>query len=256
MQQPRPDQFLAEIRSSAGTLADIVRTQSPDLPIATCPDWSLRELAAHLGRVHRWAAEIVRTRAAQRIPFDAVPDSQYPAVSQAAQAAWLTAGAERLIAAVTDAGAAEVWAFARMAPATFWARRQAHETMVHRADAELAAGRGVVLDAALAADGIDEWLWMLRGPRRQPPGTAALPPGAVLGLHAADDGCSTRDWLVSGSADGITVRDGHGPADVTVAGPAGRLLLVLLRRLPSDEESVSVTGDPALLAGWMASTPF
>lgn len=255
MRQPRPDDFFAEIRASAGTLADIVRTQDPDLPIATCPDWSLRELAAHLGRVHRWAAEIVVARAAQRIPFDAVPGIQYPE-ERAAQPAWLTGGADRLIKAIAEAGSAEVWAFGTMAPATFWARRQAHETMVHRVDAELAAGRAAVLDAALAADGIDEWLWLLRGPRRPALGAAGLPAGAVLHMHAADDGCAPRDWLVSVAEDGITVRDGHGPAGVTVAGPAGRLLLVLLRRLPPDGENVLVTGDPELLTRFLASTPF
>ena len=255
MQQPRRDEFFAEIRSSAATLADIVRTQDPDLPIATCPDWSLRELAAHLGRVHRWAAEVVRTRAAQRIPFDAVPDSQYPD-ERAAQPAWLTGGAHRLIAAIAEAGPAQVWAFGRMAPATFWARRQAHETMVHRVDAELAAGRSAVLDPAMAADGIDEWLWLLRGPRRPPLDAAVLPVGAVLQIRAADDECALRDWLVSIAPEGFTARDGHGPADVTVVGPAGRLLLVLLRRLPANGENVLVTGDPELLAGFLASTPF
>jgi uncharacterized protein (TIGR03083 family) len=257
MQQPRPDRFFAEIRSSAGTLADIVRTENPDLPIPTCPGWSLRQLATHLGRVHRWAAETVRTRAAQRIPFDAAPDGQYPA-ERAAQAAWVTAGADRVIAAVRDAGPAEVWAFGSMAPATFWARRQAHETMMHRADAELAAGRAVVLDPALAADGIDEWLSSVADPRyrRQAPGAAVLAAGAVMHLHAADAPGGPRDWLVSAGADGITVRDGQGRADVTVAGPAARLLLVLVRRMPPDEENVSVTGEPALLAGWLAGTPF
>src|SRR5215469_2193769 len=246
MQQPHPDELLAEIRSSAGTLADIVRTENPDLPIPTCPDWSLRDLAAHLGRVHRWAAETAMTRAAQRIPFDAVPDRQYPA-ERAAQAEWLTAGAERMIAAITEAGSTKVWAFGSMTPATFWARRQAHETMVHRVDAELAVGRAAAVDAGLAADGIDEWLWLLRGPRRQAPGAAPLPPGAVLALHAAGDQSGTREWLVSASADGITVRDGNGPADVTVAGRAAQLLLVLVRRLPPDAENVSVTGDATLL---------
>jgi uncharacterized protein (TIGR03083 family) len=255
MQQPSPDEFFAEIRSSTRTLADIVRTQDPDLPIATCPDWSLRGLAAHLGQIHRWAAEIVRTRAAQRIPFDAVPDSQYPD-ERAAQPAWLTGGADRLIAAIAEAGSAQVWAFGRMAPATSWARRQAHETMVHRVDAELAAERAAVLDPAMAADGIDEWLWLLRGPRRPPLGAARLPVDAVLQMRAADDECAPRDWLVSVAPDGITVRDGHGPADVTVAGPAGQLLLVLVRRLPPDGENVLVTGDPELLAGFLASTPF
>ena len=255
MQQPRPDEFFAEIRSSAGTLADIVRTQEPDLPIATCPDWSLRELAGHLGRVHRWAAEIVIARATQRIPFDAVPDIQYPE-ERVAQPTWLTGGADRLIAAIAAAGSAEVWAFGRMAPATFWARRQAHETMVHRVDAELAAGRPAVLDAALAADAIDEWLWLLRGPRRPPLGAAGLPAGAVLHMQAADDGCALRDWLVSVAEDGITVRDGRGHADVSVVGPAGRLLLVLLRRTLPHSDNVLVTGDPALLASFLASTPF
>lgn len=255
MQQPSPDEFFAEIRSSVETLADIVRTQDPDLPIATCPDWSLRELAGHLGRVHRWAAEIVMARAARRIPFDAVEDMQYPE-DRAAQPAWLTGGADRLIAAIAEAGSAEVWAFGRMAPATFWARRQAHETTVHRVDAELAAGRAAVLDAALAADGVDEWLWLLGGPRRPALGAAGLPAGAVLHMQAADDGRAQRDWLVSVAEDSITVRDGRGLADVSVVGPAARLLLVLLRRMPPDGENVLVTGDPALLASFLASTPF
>lgn len=255
MQQPRPDEYFTEIRSSARTLADIVRTENPDLPIPTCPDWSLRDLAAHLGRVQRWAAEIVRTRAAQRISFDAVPDSRCPD-ERAAQPAWLADGAERMISAIAEAGSAHVWAFGTMAPATFWARRQAHEAMVHRVDAELAAGRAAVLDPAMAADGIDEWLWQLGGPRRPAPGAAALPAGAVLHLQAADDGRAPRDWLVSVGPDGLNVREARGPADCTVAGPAARLLLVLVRRLPPDSGNVSVSGDKELLASFLASTPF
>ena len=41
--------------------------------------------------------------------------------------------------------------------AGFWPRRMAHETTVHRVDAEQAAGRPVApVPAALAVDGIDE----------------------------------------------------------------------------------------------------
>src|SRR5215469_12422133 len=209
---PRSCRAPGRWQTSSGRRIPICRF--PPARTGRCAIW-LPTLAGYTGGPRRSSGRA--RRSASR--FDAVPDSQYSAECTA-QAEWLAAGAERMIAAVTDAGSAEAWAFGRMAPATFWARRQAHETMVHRADAELAVGRAVVLDAALAADGIDEWLWLLRGPRRQAPGTAALPPGAVLGLHAADDGCGTRDWLVSASADGITVRDGIGPADLTVAGPA------------------------------------
>lgn len=143
-----------------------------------------------------------------------------------------------------------------MAPATFWARRQAHETMVHRVDAELAAGCAAVLDPGLAADAIDEWLWLLRGPRRPALDGSALPADAALHLQAADHGRVPRDWLVSVTPDGITTRDGRGPAGVTASGPAGQLLLVLVRRLPPASENVLVTGNPEMLAGFLASTPF
>jgi len=254
MQQPGRDQFFAEIRASAARLADIGSAHDPDLPVPACPDWTLRQLATHVGRVHRWAAEIVGTRATERVPFDSPPDGKYPAATSE-RAAWLIAGADRVIAAIAAAGDEPVWAFGRLAPASFWARRQCHETMVHRADAELAVGADVVLDAGLAADGIDEWLAMATGPRRSRDGAAALPVGAALHLAAAGPD-ETDDWVISGTPDGPSVQRGAGVADVSVSGPADRLLLVLLRRWPADDPAITVTGDGALLTGWLAGTPF
>src|SRR5215469_3181220 len=51
------------------------------------------------------------------------------------------------------------------APAGFWIRRMAHETLVHRADAQLAAGAAPepLIEAEVAADAIDEWLMLLAG---------------------------------------------------------------------------------------------
>ncbi|HTA09209.1 MAG TPA: maleylpyruvate isomerase family mycothiol-dependent enzyme [Streptosporangiaceae bacterium] len=268
MQQPGRDQFIAEIVASAARLADIARENDPDLPVPTCPDWNLRQLATHVGRVHRWAAEIVSTRAAERIPFDSAPDGTYPA-GQAERAAWLNAGADRVIAAIMAAGDEPVWAFGRLAPASFWARRQSHETMVHRADAELAVGTDVVLDAGLAADGIDEWLASVTDPRyrQRGDGSGALPVGAALAVRATGAG-PAGEWLISSTAAGLRVqRDAarqleaggqHGArsADISVSGPADRLLLVLVRRRPSDDPAITVTGDGALLIRWLAGTPF
>jgi uncharacterized protein (TIGR03083 family) len=268
MQQPRRDQFLAEISASAARLADIASTHDPDLPVPTCPDWTLRELATHVGRVHRWAAEIVTTRAAERIPFDAAPDGKYPA-DQAERAAWLNAGAGRVIAAITAAGDEPVWAFGRLAPASFWARRQSHESMVHRADAELAVGADVVLDADLAADGIDEWIASVTDPRyrQRGDGSGALPVGAALAVRATAPG-PAGEWLIRSTGTGLRVEhgadghngagghDGAGAADVNVSGPADRLLLVLVRRRPADDPAITVTGDGALFSGWLSGTPF
>ena len=262
MHQPSTDRYFAEILASAAQLADIVSTHDPDLPVLTCPDWTLRQLATHVGRVHRWAAEIVSTRAAERIPFDVAPDGKYPA-EPADRAAWLNAGAGRVIEAIRTAGVEPVWAFGRLAPASFWARRQAQETMMHRVDAELAAGRNVVLDAGLAADGIDEWLTSVTDPRyrQRGDGTQALPAGAAMRLQATGvpDPEAVSEWLIR-STDGtlsLHRRPAHtGEADVSVSGPADRLLLVLVRRRPADDPGITVTGDGALLTGWLAGTPF
>ncbi len=260
MQQPSPDRLLAEIGSSTATLAAIVSTNDPGLAVPSCPDWTLRQLATHLGRVHRWAAEIVATRSTAGIGFSAAPDGVPPA-GPAGQASWLLAGAQRVTEAIRAAGTEPVWAFGSLAPATFWARRQSHETMVHRADAELAAGQPAVLDPALAADAIDEWLTLMAGPRSGRPDAraATLPAGAVLHVHAtgADgEGTGSGEWLISNEENGVVVRAEHAGADVTVSGPSGRLLLMLVRRLPPGDPALTVSGDPGLLARWLAATPF
>src|SRR5260370_40490257 len=145
-----------------------------------CPDWTLRQLATHVGRAHRWAAEIVATRSAEFIPFRVVPDGRIPD-DPARHAGWLREGAERLIATVREAGAAPVWAFARLRPASFWARRMAHETAVHRADAEIATGRAPVIDADIAVDAIDERL----GHADMPGAGPGPPPGGLRGRSCA-----------------------------------------------------------------------
>jgi uncharacterized protein (TIGR03083 family) len=263
MSQPSTDRYFREIRASAATLAEIASTYDADLPVPTCPDWTLRQLSTHVGRVHRWAAEIVRTRSAERVPFNAAPDGRYPA-EPSERAAWLVAGADRLIAAVDAAGSEPVWAFSEIAPASFWARRQAQETMMHRVDAEVAVGRAVVLDAALAADGIDEWLTSVTDPRyrQHGDGTHALPAGAALQLRATDaaGGGAVTDWLIRSIDGGLSLQRGPAAstdeAEVSVRGPADRLLLVLVRRLPADDPAIAVSGDAALLTRWLAATPF
>lgn len=253
------DRYFAEIAASTAILAELVDDGDLATPIPTCPEWTLRKLATHVGRAHRWAAEIVSTRSAEFIPFRSVPDGKFPD-DQAEGAGWLTAGAKLLTAAVSEAGQEPVWVFGmQRMPASFWARRMAHETLVHRADAQLATGQPVVIDPALAADAIDEWLDVMSGPLggRPDPRAAALPAGATLHVHAKDDlQQGPSEWLVSHDADGVKVRHEHAKADVAVTGPAGRLLLVLLRRLPADDPSVTVYGDTGLLAGWLAGTQF
>jgi uncharacterized protein (TIGR03083 family) len=244
----------AEIEGSTAALAALVGGDDLTRPVPACPDWTLRQLATHVGRAHRWAAQIAGTRSAEMIPFREVPDGKFPG-DPAEGAAWLRAGAVRVVEAVRQAGTDQVWAFGQLRPASFWARRMAHETAVHRADAELATGREPEFAPDIAADGIDEWLAMLSGPVSA--GQEALPGGAVLHVHATDEGLGEAgEWLVRHDGSGLVVDYGHGKGDVALRGPAARLLLLRLRRVPPDDPQVQVLGDAALLAGWLAHTPF
>ena len=230
MPAPGDDRFFAALGACTAEFARIVDGDL-DRPVPTCPGWTFRQLATHLGRGHRWAAQIVATRATAPVPTREVADGKLPE-DPARHASWLNAGADQLSVAVAAAGSDPVWTMTGMRPASFWVRRRAHEAAVHLADAQLAVGRDVDLAPDLAADGVDEWLGLVAastaGPARELRGD-----GQSLHFHATDPGLSgTGEWLVTRNPSGITVQRGHGKADVAVRGkvrgqidvPAGREL--------------------------------
>jgi uncharacterized protein (TIGR03083 family) len=263
-----PADYYAQIESGAAAIGALVAGGGLDRPIPTCPEWTLRELAVHVGRAHRWAAQITATRSPSFVEFRSLPDGRFPA-GPLAQADWLAAGAQRAVAAIDEAGGDPVWAFGSLVPASFWGRRMCHETMVHAADAQLAAGQEPDLPPGLAADAIDEWLTVLMPP---PPGQAdpraqVLGAGVALHVRATDAaGAGPGEWVIRHGTGGVSVirlagtagtgAGGHARGDVVLAGPAAGLLLVLMRRLPPEDPAVSVTGDRAVLGRWLAAARF
>lgn len=255
------DRLYAGIRESTARLAGIVAAADEGTRIPTCPDWSLRQLATHVGRAQRWAAEIISRRSAEAVAFRDVPDGRIPD-DPAARPGWLNAGAARLIDTVSGGPAERVWTFIGPRAASFWGRRMAHETAVHTADAELATGRPVAMAADLAADGIDEWLMLLsqdpdQAQREHQGGPALRETGQTLHLHATDEGLEgAGEWLITRTPSGLSVEPGHAKADAAVRGPAAGLLLVLLRRLPPDAPGTEVLGDAGVLTHWLEHTPY
>lgn len=235
---------LSHLRRDADALADAVAGGDPDAPIAGCPGWTLIDLAAHLGRVHRWARAAIVTGGPPEIDHTADPAPTEPA----AMAQWLRDGADRLIVALEAVDPqAPTWHPFPVEPkvAGLWPRRQAQETFVHRIDAELAVGRTPVIDAELAADGIDEY-WTVMLPRllsRE----GLTPPQSVVAVRLTD---RAGEWVADGRSGVVVLAPAAAPA-ATISGDAAAVLLQMWGR-PLEEGAITVEGDTTVADAWLA----
>lgn len=243
------DEHLSVLDTAGERLGSLATSAGLDADVPTCPGWSVRDLVAHVSTVHRWATAHVR--------------GEDPAAMQDEGAlregvvdllTFFDEGRIALLGALRAAPAdLQAMTFLRDAPAPreFWARRQAHETMVHMVDA-LAAAVGRWPTAAEAdvntdagVDGIDE---LLRGFFTR--GSSKLSDGPELVFVAAPSD-SERRWVVRAGAS-LTVDVGDadpGPAvPVRITGTAAQIYLALWNR--GDE--VQVTGSSGLLEAWRA----
>src|SRR6266700_5340785 len=243
-------EHIAAIAGEGERLAAAAAAAGPDTPVPSCPDWVVRDLVRHQGGIHRWATGIVagpRTEA-WNVELDEVVGS-WPA--DAGLIGWFGDGLGRLTAALSAADhGLDCWTFlAAPSPLAMWARRQAHETSIHRVDAELAAGRPVTpFPAPFAADGIDELLTCFitrRGDRLRSAQEKSLR------VRCAD---TPRDWLVrigpdrvvtTASGSGAGSGTGSGTGDCQLAANASDLYLALWNRRPTG--SLTVDGDRGLL---------
>lgn len=227
-------------------------------PVPTCPGWDLGRLLRHVGGDHRWAEEIVRTRATEPVDDSAVEDpAAHAGLDDSALGGWLVEGAARLAAGLREAGPdARVWTPAdeRLVEqsARFWARRMTYETLVHRADAALVTGAEFLVEERLATDAVEEWLEFSTVPEAyapEPDVPDLLGPGRALRFDAGTAG----EWLIDLGGQRPTWRRGSGEAAASVRGPVTDLLLFLYAR---PAPGVETAGDSELLDLWLRRTRF
>jgi uncharacterized protein (TIGR03083 family) len=232
------------LRGAGALMADAAATAGPDAPVPTCPGWVVRDLVRHMGGVHRWATGYVaggRTEVWD-VDLDEVVGA-WP--GDADLAGWLTEGCEALAAALDAAPPdLECWTFLRApSPLAMWARRQAHETAIHRVDAELAAGGAPSpFTPAFAADGAGELLECFV-PRRSTKLRAEHP--ASMAVRCTDEDAA---WLLRIGAEGVTtdpIAHRAVDADCSVRGRAADLYLALWNR--AGPEALVVEGDTDVL---------
>jgi uncharacterized protein (TIGR03083 family) len=212
--------------------------------VIACPGWTVQTVLVHVGRVYRSVTEHVAARAAEMIPFHKTPSpDSFDVVS------WFREGLDEMLKALRDIDPAEpVWSFSDDKTAGFYFRRMAHETAMHRYDAEQATGTPTPFDGDLAADGIAEFYESVlpSGLERR---KVTLPSGS-LHLHRTDgDG----EWMLKAVDGAISLTHEHGKGDAAVRGVASDLFIFAWHRgMPHD---LQIFGDEAVARAWSALAP-
>ncbi|MFL6175916.1 MAG: maleylpyruvate isomerase family mycothiol-dependent enzyme [Ornithinibacter sp.] len=244
---PTVEEHLAGLDAAVDRMAVWARSAGPDASVPTCPGWTVRDLVAHQGMVHRWATAVVRGEDPA-----GVDDAALEAEGRAAHdpVGWLLDGAAPLVDALSSApDDLRVMTFLKQAPPAraFWARRQCHETTVHALDALSALDRRLLtaddvwLSDSVAADGVDEllvgfWQRRTKGPRSESSyaATVVVTGGPSWQLDVTDQSPVTRRRE---PGDGI-------PAGArTVSGSARDLYLALWNRGGTADDPTGLLGE-------------
>jgi uncharacterized protein (TIGR03083 family) len=227
----RYEAFVAQVDGLGAHLGDVA-DRDLDPPVPSCPGWSVRDLVRHIAQVYEHK---IASTELQRPPEPWPPE--WPEERDPVE--WFRDAHGRLLAMFRGHAAADpspTW-WPEDQTVGFWARRMAHETAIHGADAELSFGEVTPLDAELAVDGIDEILTiMLAGDWSEAPS-----PGSV-GQRVAVVG-GDRAWVVTLAPTAIDVAEGSSDGcSAVVGGDPSNVDLWLWGRAP--QEAVAVSGEP------------
>ena len=217
-------------------LAAAFRRADPGARVPSCPDWTVADLAEHVGGFSGfWAHVLCEGTGRPKTPFPEVQPG-------ASLGDWYEEVAALLVAELraTPPDTA-VWTWADDRSARFVGRRCAHELAVHRFDAELAIDAPQPIDAAVAADGIDEIFYMIDAASDR----AGRGEGETLHLHGTDRG---DEWLLTLDPDGLQVERRHAKGDLALRGAVSDLELLLYQRPTLGD--VERLGDERVLAAW------
>jgi uncharacterized protein (TIGR03083 family) len=241
--------------------------------VPACPSWQVRDLLRHTGYVHRWAARHIAERPSRVLDGPGEAEILRGGPPDPGLLDWFRAGHAALVETLesADPGLSCATFLPAPSPLGFWARRQAHETAIHRADADGAAGVRPGYPPALAADGVDELVMGFGQRRAYRP--AAAPGGGML-VRATDTGDAWRLTVADGRFVAHRAAGGPGagdeapgpgdeaprpgdeaprPGEDTVTGPAAGLYLFLWNRSDAATAGVRLGGDGGFLAAWRSS---
>lgn len=206
----------------------------PQAPVPWCGRWRVHHLVVHLARIHHWAA--AQARGTPEVPLGRGPLDHVELYARCAA---------ELHATLTELAPDHLGStLLGRGPASFWHRRQLHETLVHLWDLRTAGALAGEEPAWLWADTVDEVVTILQP--RQVRLERMPQPARPVRLTAPD---AERTWLLGVAPEeaGHERAGADGTGDVEVSGRAQDLALMLWRRRTPEELGLTVDGEPAAL---------
>jgi uncharacterized protein (TIGR03083 family) len=185
-----PADYADVIARESARAADALEAAPPGSSVPACAGWSAADLAYHLGEVQDFWSNLVE--GAPTGPDDLEETERRP---DDELVPFLRTRTAALLAALAAHDPRDpCWSWSPTGGTVGWVfRRQAHEALVHRVDAEQTADLPVTDPGVdLAADGVDEMLGvMVSG---LPPWAVFTPDGSRVRIEATDAG---RDWVLA-----------------------------------------------------------
>lgn len=233
--------YLGHLARDTARFAAAVGAAAPDAPVVCCPEWNVDDLLWHLGEVQWFWGTVVRDKATAEQVGARAPDRPG---DRAGLLAFYQEASDDLGAALAAAAPEDpAWTWAQDQSVGFIRRRQAQEALIHRIDAELAAGDRTAMDPRLSADGVDEVLRVMYGSLPSW-GSFSADPGQTVRLRATDTGDT---WLAT-----LGQFTGTDPGDqVSHDGPG----LIVADRDQGEAAAAEISGRAADLDCWLWNRP-
>jgi uncharacterized protein (TIGR03083 family) len=237
--------FLKCLDADYRRMHDVASGLDMAAPVPSCPDWTVKDLLEHTAMVY--LHKVAATELGREDMADWPPPLPGDTPVEAFELAYgkLT----NMFATHDPSDHSGTW-YDPDQTVGFWIRRMAQETVIHRRDAELAAGDPTPADVELAIDGIAELLDIFIAYPTHKWNEECKP---VLEPANGDtllvDAAGTR-WLAEITLGGVEVsRPGHVP-DVTVRvnGAPSAVLFWLWNRWHDSDGRVDVSGDDDAVA--------
>ncbi|HEV2087199.1 MAG TPA: maleylpyruvate isomerase family mycothiol-dependent enzyme [Cryptosporangiaceae bacterium] len=235
--------YLDALRREGGAFRAALTPDTLDRPVPPCPKWTMEDLAAHLGVIYHWQ----RTHLVRGVTSKPEHERPEPPDGVAVIDWWQDAFDQMVTALERVEPDMPAWNWTvHPQTAIFWHRRMAHETAVHRWDAQASVSLPEPVETQLAKDGVHEVLdaWLPAGRRKGPSDRHG-----VVRLQATDD---KETWVVRVRGEVIsvvdtdTVFDDPPAAEAAASGTASDLLLALWGRVPLSV--LTIDGDPELVS--------